>query len=331
MWRRVRGILRPDGFHGALFAPPFFEGWYVKLVDRLADERLALIFGAIDTERAGDRHAFLQVFDGKRGTAANLRFDRGELSASESVLDVTLGGAHLTERAVTLDLARDPGSLRGRIEFGPLHPWPISLRAPGAMGWYAWMPFMECYHGVVSMDHELRGHLEWAGRRYDFDGGRGYLEKDWGRAFPSSWIWMQSNHFGEPGVSLMGSLARIPWIGRSFAGFIVGLLYQRKLYRFATYTGAKTERIHVAGDDAHWVIYDRRHELEIRAHRGQTSALAGPTLDGMERTVDETLSGRIEVRLARRGWRSKVVFEGTGEPAGMEMHGDFTELGAQPS
>ena len=23
------------------------------------------------------------------------------------------------------------------------------------MGWYAWVPFMECYHGVLSLDHTI--------------------------------------------------------------------------------------------------------------------------------------------------------------------------------
>ena len=31
--------------------------------------------------------------------------------------------------------------------------WPVKVTSPGAMGPYAFVPFMECYHGVVSMDH----------------------------------------------------------------------------------------------------------------------------------------------------------------------------------
>ena len=331
MWRRVKGILRPNGFHGELFAPPFFEGWYVKLVDRAAEERIAVIVGVFEAERTDETHAFMQIFDGLRGQAASLRFDRADLRASSAKLDVELEGSRLTERALSLAVDRAGHQLHGRIDFGQLSPWPVRLRSPGAMGWYGWMPFMQCYHGVVSMDHGIRGHLEWNHRSYDFADGRGYLEKDWGRAFPSSWIWLQSNHFSESRVSLMGSIARIPWIGRSFAGFLVGFQLGPRLVRFATYTGAKTVRLEVQGDDVHWVMRDRRHELAIQAHRGPTTALRGPSFDGMERTVDETLQGRIQVQLSRRGWRKGVVFEGTGEAAGVEMHGDFAELGAKPT
>ncbi|MEZ4893124.1 MAG: tocopherol cyclase family protein [Saprospiraceae bacterium] len=33
------------------------------------------------------------------------------------------------------------------------------------------------------------------GEELDFTGGKGYMEKDWGRSFPSAYFWMQTNHF----------------------------------------------------------------------------------------------------------------------------------------
>jgi hypothetical protein len=111
------------------------------------------------------------------------------------------------------------------------------------MGWYAWVPFMECYHGIVSLDHEIQGALQVDGQRVDFSGGRGYIEKDWGPSFPSAWIWLQTNHFGVPGTSLTASIAVIPWMRSSFSGFIVGFLHGGRLYRLATYTGAKVAHL----------------------------------------------------------------------------------------
>ena len=40
MLQRIRGILHPEAYHGHLFEPPYFEGWYVKLVDANVNERL---------------------------------------------------------------------------------------------------------------------------------------------------------------------------------------------------------------------------------------------------------------------------------------------------
>ena len=43
---------------------------------------------------------------------------------------------------------------------------------------------MECYHGIVSMDHTVNGLIEINNEKIDFSEGRGYIEKDWGRSFP---------------------------------------------------------------------------------------------------------------------------------------------------
>ncbi|MGV9103340.1 MAG: tocopherol cyclase family protein [Candidatus Thorarchaeota archaeon] len=45
------------------------------------------------------------------------------------------------------------------------------------------------------------------------------MEKDWGTGFPEVWIWLESNHFEEKGVSFTCSIAKIPWLGSSFAGY----------------------------------------------------------------------------------------------------------------
>jgi hypothetical protein len=72
------------------------------------------------------------------------------------------------------------------------------------MGWYSYVPFMECYHGLISIDHKLQGSLQINGQEIDFTEGKGYAEKDWGTSFPEGYVWMQSNHFAE------GSLFLVP-------------------------------------------------------------------------------------------------------------------------
>ena len=114
------------------------------------------------------------------------------------------------------------------------------------MGWYSYAPRMECYHGVVSMQHNTSGSLEVNGKALSFDGGKGYIEKDWGRSMPSDWIWIQSNHFeGDPGASFMLSLARIPWMGGFFPGFLSFFRTGDRLYRFATYKSSTVEQVRV--------------------------------------------------------------------------------------
>ena len=42
------------------------------------------------------------------------------------------------------------------------------------MGWYAYVPTMECFHGILSMNHTLTGQLTLNKSKLNFDGGKGY-------------------------------------------------------------------------------------------------------------------------------------------------------------
>ncbi|MFZ1239128.1 MAG: tocopherol cyclase family protein, partial [Anaerolineae bacterium] len=214
-------------------------------------------------------------------------------------------------------------------------PWPVTLTSPGIMGPYTFAPFMECYHGVLSFDHSIAGSLSIDGAARDFTGGRGYIEKDWGQAFPKAWIWMQSNHFGEAavGACLTASVAIIPWLRGAFPGFIVGLRHGGQLYRFATYTGAVIERLDLADTHVTWHMTGRTgprhtpHRLEIVAWRAEGGLLHSPERAVMLQRVLESLTARIDVRLlALTGGQEGVIFERTGRHAGLEIVGPIQEI-----
>jgi hypothetical protein len=199
------------------------------------------------------------------------------------------------------------------------------------MGWYRFVPRMECYHGVLSMDHGVAGSLVVDGETLVFDGGRGYAEKDWGRSFPSSWIWAQTNHFAKAGVSISASIARVPWMTGAFTGHIAGLLLDGTLHRFATYTGAKLACIETRPGSADFVLRDRREELEVHVDGAVPSALKAPTLGSMEARADEALGATVHVTLrAIRGGRAERAFEGEGRHAGVEIMNERAELGSEP-
>jgi len=121
-----------------------------------------------------------------------------------------------------------------------------------------------------------RRRLAVDGKDLDFSGGQGYIEKDWGRSFPKAWIWTQSNHFTTAGTCITASVAVIPWLGSTFNGFIAGLWHGGRLYRFATYTGAKLERQEATDREVALHFVDHRkdgHRLEIEATRASGGLL----------------------------------------------------------
>ncbi|NNJ60848.1 MAG: hypothetical protein HKP61_07845 [Dactylosporangium sp.] len=315
--------MHPQGFHGTHERHGFFEGWYVKLVSADRVHRWAIIPGVF-LGLGDDAEAFVQVLDGTTGQSWYQRYDRSEFHARDNALDVTVGPNRFTAEGVTLDVT-DAG-LRGAVRFtDPLAPWPVRPWSPGSMGWYAWVPRMECYHGVLSFDHGLAGVLERDGEPVRFDGGRGYLEKDWGHAFPSGYVWMQTNHFARPGTCLTASIALVPWLRGEFRGFIVGVRHAGEVHRFATYTGARTTSLRLDDDHVRWSLRSRRGAtLDLVARRRRGGLLHAPVRTQMHRRVEETLDGRVQVRLADPAGR--VLLSDTGHCAALEVHGDLDRL-----
>ncbi len=315
---RWRALWNPDMYHGWGKTQNYFEGWYFKIVDPTEQYVFAIIPG-ISRGLDGRHHSFIQLLDGKKGKASYHDFKVDDFVPSGEKFAVDLANNHFSGTDLRLHLPE----LKGHLKIKNPYPWPKMLGAPGIMGWYSFVPFMECYHGVVSMNHQLEGTLEVNGQPVDFTGGKGYIEKDWGQSFPSSWIWLQTNHFdADRSVSLMASVANIPWIGSHFIGCIVGFLYGDRLYRFATYTGAK-RYAQLEDNTVRFGFKDRTHRLEIIAHQAGGGELVSPLSGNMTGKVNESMQSTAEVKLYAK---EKLIFSGTGRNAGLEVAGGVDEL-----
>ncbi len=325
----VRGARHPEAFHGRAAGRPFFEGWYVKLVTADRAQRWAVIPGVFRGDGGGGMpvdESFVQVLDGVSGRSWCHRFDPAEFSASDRRFEVRVGANRFDGQGVELDLPQ----LRGRIAYAsPLEPWPATMREPGIMGWYGLVPFMECFHGVVSFGHALTGTIEVEGRDVSFDGGRGYIEKDWGQAFPAGYVWLASNHIdavvGDGAeASLVASVAIIPWLRGSFRGSIVGLRHGGRLHRWTTYNRSRERLLQIDDDRVRWSMSGPDGILELEAERVRGGLLHAPLRTAMHQRVEETLDARVMIRHTDAAGR--VLLEGIGACAGLEVFGDTDRL-----
>lgn len=325
MLQRLHSILHPQGFHGHGRKAPYFEGWYFKLVDPSGDHRLAIIPG-ISLHRDPSRsEAFIQFLDGASGRSHYSRFPLAALSAAPETPQLQIGPNRFGREGLALEISEPEWQIHGRIAFGPFTAWPETLLSPGIMGWYAWVPLMQCYHAVISLDHTLHGALQINGTIVDFSGGRGYAEKDWGTSFPHGYIWLQSNHFPQPGTAFMASVAIIPWLGSTFPGFILGVIHAGQLFRFTTYTGAKIEELLINDREIRLQVANRRHRLSVTAQRSQGGLLQAPDQEGMTARIAETLGGTLSLQLAEAR-SGRILLEQQGAAAGIDAAGDLDRL-----
>ena len=135
---------------------------------------------------------------------------------------------------------------------------------------------------------------------------------------------MQSNHYEKPGVSFMLSVADIPWIGKSFEGFLGFLLLNDEIIPFATYTGAKITHLNKEKDQVEIQITTKKHVIDISGIKDTSitskGALKAPVSKGMDRIIHENINARLEIKLT--GKDGQTIFQGTGSPAGLEIVDD---------
>jgi tocopherol cyclase len=317
---RLNALFHPEQYHGWGRTRRFFEGWYFKVVNREEDQAFAFIPGIAMNDK-GERHAFVQVLDGKKLTSEYHSFPEAAFHPADGRFDIEIAGNRFNDEKILLDL---PG-IRGELNFRDHVKWPDRWYSPGIMGPFAFVPFMECYHGVLSMYHAVEGTLHIDDHDIDFSGGLGYSEKDWGHSFPSAYIWMQTNHFSRPDISLKVSVAKIPWLKASFTGFIAGLWCNNRFFTFTTYNGSRLVKVEADREKAELVVENRSFRLEIMAWRNDATALASPIAGFMEGRISESMTSVFELRLTdvKNG---EVLLDDNGRNVALEVAGKIEEI-----
>lgn len=317
---KIQSVFHPEQFQGWTRKSNYFEGWYFKVVNAEENKAFAIIPG-IAMDKSGHGHAFIQVLDGKKYTSHFHKFELSSFSSSSNSFRIDIQDNYFSEKNLRINL---PG-MKGELCFTGTIPWPNKWYSPGIMGPYTFLPFMECYHGIISMDHEISGMIEVDGEKLNFDQGRGYTEKDWGQSFPSAYLWLQSNHFSQPGVSMKISVAKIPYLGYSFVGFIAGIWINEKLIQFTTYNRSQLLKSQIGSEKVELVMQNKNYLLEITVRREATTTLASPILGMMDGRIEESMNAQVEVRLVERK-SGQTILNDIGRNAGLEIAGQIEEI-----
>ena len=310
----------PDLFHGHQKKRNFFEGWYFKIVDSTQHHVFAFIPGIFLGKEADTCHSFIQVVHGREAYFRYLTFPVESFQAQKNTFAIAVDRNKFSLNNMSLNIKEQSFAARGELNFRNVFNWPDTFLNPGSMGFYNYIPRMQCYSQVCALDMELDGKLLINGTDIDFSGGRGYVEKNWGSAFPYSWIWMQCNNFPSSRAALTCSLGHIPFLWGSFRGFLIALTVEKQFYPFTTMNRSRC-RILQTGGDIHMEVQNARYilTLETGTSPEQFVKLHGPRDGKMVPLVQENLQGRVRVELRERG--GKVIFADEGGCAGIEYGG----------
>jgi tocopherol cyclase len=285
---------KPILFQGNMKNERYFEGWYFKQVCKNNQQTISFIPGI--SLKKGDEHAFIQVIIAPHIQTHYFRFDIRQFSAQDSPFVVSIANNQFKENGISIDLKNEDLVINGALKYGAFEEIDSSYYAPTVMGPFAYIPNMECNHGVISMAHSVNGEFSVNGERWTFEDDRGYLEKDWGTSFPKRYLWVQANHFNDPTMSFMASVAHIPFLGLSFSGVIASLIIEGKEHRFATYNGYKGIDILKFKDGFSFELKKGKDTCEIIVHFDDAGELKAPQRGAMSNVIKEGLGAQITIR-----------------------------------
>ncbi|NMC41171.1 MAG: hypothetical protein GYA43_08365 [Bacteroidales bacterium] len=311
--KTLRQIYHPELFQGSLKHKNYFEGWYFKHVSADTLNAFAVIAGI---SLSDEPHSFIQFIDGNSGRTLYFSYPAEQMIFNERRFEVELGGSFFSGDKIILDLADNEHIVRGRINYTGSGRLPKSLFRPGIMGWYSFVPGMECNHGVVSTGHSITGHIDFDGKPFVYTGGKGYIEKDWGISFPECWVWLQCNNFSNEDASVMISVARIPWRGSWFMGLISFFRLAGRTEVFATYNGASVLSLKRIDESTTELIIEKgRKTLRAVIAKKGAGTLKAPLMGIMRNVIKESLNSEVLLELKSAG---RHLFSGRGVRAGYE-------------
>mgnify|MGYP000855905660 CR=1 FL=1 len=310
----------PELFQGRNKTDKYFEGWYFKNVSADLKNVFSVIPGvSIDTY---DKHAFIQTIiynmDSDKIETNYHKFTINDFKYTDDPFSISIGSNKFSCNGMELDLHANECYLHGKINFSKFTKIKTNLIFPNTMGFFAYIPFMECYHEIVSMNHNLKGSIIVNEETLDFNKGKGYVEKDWGTSFPRKYIWIQSNNFKNSDASIMCSVAHIPFLASSFNGFICNLIVNGLEYRFASYNLSKLKLIENNNGTIKISIKKNNFILNINGKITFSGGmLKAPKSGLMNDFIKEGLNGKVSVKLTDKS--GKVLFDGTGNYCGIEV------------
>lgn len=301
----------PERYHGTEKSRPYFEGWYFKQAS--PQGAFAVIPGLFRGANPSEDFAFIQVIFSSPSKSYFVRYPEETFSCDTHVFELRIAESYFSLDALRLDM-KEIG-LKASLDYSGHIPLKKSMLCPSVMGPFAYLPGMQCNHGVLSLHHSVSGEVLCEERILRFDGADGYIEKDWGCAFPENWVWMQC---GNAEASLMMAVASIPLGIVHFSGLICVLRIQEKQYRFATYNGARMLGLYEKSGLVTAEVGRGRHRLRVTARSEQFGSLKAPVKTGMDRVIRESIDTVCDITLYRD---EQMLYSGHFEHGGLEMHG----------
>lgn len=334
----------PNGVHD-LGDGPQFEGWYYRVTPPATPDAAPgtreswVLIVAYWVDRHGDRRAFVELVEGPSGRTLKRVYEDVDLDAiqdGQGIFALSVGDLFFTADTVIGRFESEGGEVvELDWDLDACARWgaPDDDRNRWTMGWVTEAPGVPLRWHVHHLKGEARGTVRIDGAARTFDGAALHQEKNWGRAFPSRWIWLQANDFEDrPDVALAAAGGPIFAPSWSPSGYMLGLRWRDRFFTFRTQDTHQFPLARFEIDEenglARWSLdaENLRHRVEIRAHAdaGALIPIDVPADGGLAVGAVEHLAATVDVTLYARdglGWR--LLGTARTHTAAVEAGGEF--------
>ena len=159
-----------------------------------------------------------EVLDSKSKAPYKFETHQVGFRKRDGSLEIKIGNVRLTDTSIEGSFETDDGEyVELDVDFAGCRHWgdPNSPSERVTMGLASRIPFIPLKWHVSSLDGAADGRIDLGQRSVALNDARVHFEKNWGKAFPKQWIWMQANEFGpNVDVAFVGA-GGLSWIGQS--------------------------------------------------------------------------------------------------------------------
>lgn len=219
---------------------------------------------------------------------------------------------------------RDPATgnyCHWHYEIEPIYGWgQPQAEQQSTAGWLSGWQIFEPGWQILMAHGRATGWLDWNGQKYYCQGAPAYSEKNWGRAFPKKWFWLNCNAFDEePDLALTagGGQRGVLWWQEEVA--LVGIHYRGEFYEFVPWNAQVSWSVDPWG---RWQMQAQSltHTVELLGTTPEPGTpLRAPTENGLQVCCRDTMQGELRLRLRDRA--GQTLLEATSSLCGLEVGG----------
>jgi tocopherol cyclase len=318
-----------SGFHWNGSDRGFFEGWYYRLTLPEQKQTFAFMYsiqnlrwgepyrgGAAQILSSTDEYLCrtfpdVEQFWAWPKTLGHGHWRKSDLGQPACYLQSGMFDQHVQEgyqATATWHQGKlhDPGTgmiSQWQYAIQPIYGWgsPKSAQQSTA-GWLSQFQIFEPGWQILMAHGLATGWIEWNGRRYSFENAPSYSEKNWGRAFPQKWFWINCNAFeNEPDLALTAGGGRRSVLGWMESVAMLGIHHRNTFYEFVPWNAEVRWTVDPWG---YWYMRAENdsHIVELTASAPDHSGtlVRAPTQEGLAFVCRDTTKGQLRLKLWRR-------------------------------